>query len=162
MSLFIFISITTNVLTKMPQSFQVLTIKQKSLRMIKLGKKLNELKQSNNIIMPRKISMPELTEEQKVKFEVRMRKIKKKKMFTSRIKEKRYQISSKVQQLSKKYENDNRMKTIIGNVVSTVEFPEISIFDEDIGNNDDYYTSKTLKKVNSQEIINLIKKVEIS
>lgn len=147
-------------LAKAPQSFQSLSIKQRSLNLIKLGKKINETKQQPQAI-PRKISMPELTEDQKVKMQVRIRQAKKKKMFTSRITSKRDKISSKIEELRKKYENNLIMKSMIDKIVKTVEFPEVSVFDEDVGN-EEYQNTSTLKKVSSEEILSIIKHVVLN
>lgn len=149
-------------LAKAPQSFQSLTIKQKSLRMLKLGKKISECKIENNL-NPKRLSVPELTAEQKQKFEERMRKVKNKKMFVSKIKSKRDNISAKIKQLSKKFEHSLTFQNMVDNVISSVQFPEVSIFDEDIGDgyNEDYINNKFLRKVNSKEVLNLIKRVEV-
>lgn len=147
-------------LVRTPQSFQSLTIKQRSLLLLSSAKKMNEPKQTNKIL-PKKISMPELTEEQKIKFDLRMRKIKKKKMFTSRITSNKGRIATKIKELCQKYDNNLSLKTMIDDVVTSCEFPELNIIDEDI-ENEGLNSNMPIKKIESKTILNVLKKDQLS
>ena len=155
------VSTTSNnhpTLKKGSDSLTNLTIKQKTENLIQLGKKLNEQKTTESNYIPKKMSLGELTEEQKLKFEVRIRKAKKKKMFTSRIKAKGEKISSKIEELAHKYENNLIMQSMIEDVVSKVEMPLMSIMDEDIESLDELQSALSMKKVSSEQVLKMIQK----